>query len=399
MAVLGLDPQGLPYSNGLAQQVSPSLLRCYRTLTRQTALRDSHSRARARAQAQAQAQYDARVQQQQQQFQNQQRVQLQSQAQQQQLIQAILIAQETGQATHQYREALAAQAQQAITVNSRLQAQGQLVLQAQAERALFATQLQQQQQRQQYQQQLYPYREQQTQIPAYTEDRSVLAAQVQANLQAQTNRNRASLNEADIRARFGNATNNVANAYVNPKTSSQPVFENVHSPFGDAMWKSHAPQSRQAQSAYETQTRSTPTSSSRFSTSQGDSISTFLARRRATDESSRSSESEATLISIDTAIVSRADTAQMSPNPSISEKEHEKVTAQAVLGNGRPGPLLPTSRVWTTPAQSTNKAGDSPTPRSASHPGGNARTIFPLRQPTGPPGEAKELGEKNFQSR
>jgi len=146
--------------------------------------------------------------------------------------------------------------------------------------------------------------------------------------------------------------------------------------------------------------RSTPSTMSRFSTAGGDSISTFLARRRATDESSVSAESEVMSVSTDAATMSRADTAQTSPNPSvISEKEKGKATAQAVLGNGRPASLFPSSRAWTAPSQATQKLGGELTPRATSYAGGNVRTIFAVRQPIGPPGEAKELGEKNFQSR
>lgn len=317
----------------------------------------------------------------------QQRQFAQLQAQQQQLAHLHIMAQQPGQSGQPYREALATlqiQAQQAPQSQSSYQSQ-LANQQAHTQRAVLEAQLRQAQP--------YAYHEQPQKTTPHSaiEQRSALAAQVQANLLARANRSRnGPVDEQDVRARFESAPN-TSHSYTTPQTTSKPVFEPIRSPFGD--WRS----STQNTPITSAPARPTPTQANRFTTSQGDSLSTFLARRRATDESSLSSESEFTSLSTEmTPNHSKADTAQTSPNPSLYNDERAK--AQAVLGMGRPSTVNSKDRASTVPITTIGNTAASATPRSASFGGISART-FVIRQPLGPPGEAKDLGDKNFASR
>lgn len=224
-----------------------------------------------------------------------------------------------------------------------------------------------------------------------TDYRSAVAAQVQANLLARNSRIRqpAKPDEADIRARF----ESVPNPYITPQSASAPIFEPAPSPFGDLTWKSSTPKP----SPFDQPTRMASAQAGRFdipgANSPADRLPAFLARRRATDETSISSEP-------DTPGLTRAGTAQTSPNPSIGESE--KVSTQAMLGKGRPDRLLPSARAYTMPvaAQLTRRTTES-TSRSVSHTGAAAsvKSSYPVRQPQGPPGDPTELKERNFQAR
>ena len=319
------------------------------------------------------------------QLQQQQFAQLHIQAQQQQLLQVIAISQQTGRPTQHYREAYATlqiQAQQLALSTAQLQSQTQLVMQAQAQRALLAHQMQSPSQR--------------SAMQPTSDYRSAVAAQVQANLLARNSRSRQPVrpNEADIRARF----ESVPNPHITPQTASAALFEPAPSPFGDLTWKSSTPKP----SPFDQSTRSAPPQAGRFdppgSATPADRLPAFLARRRATDETSISGESDLMSVS-DTPGLTRAGTAQTSPNPSIGDSE--RYSGQTLLGKGRPDRLLPSARAYTVPAaaQAARRTNEA-TPRSASHTGAatNVKISHPLRQPQGPPGDPAELKEKNFQT-
>ena len=299
-----------------------------------------------------------------------------AQLQQQQLVQAMLASQQPSS----QREALAMlQMQQAAANNPALHAH--LVMQAQAQRALLAMQQGYTDPRQQQMLQQLQLAALQQQA---SDQRNALAAQVQANMHARTNRSRPmSPNDADLRARFESVPNTVPN-----KT---PQLDNLRSPHPDGSWRSFSPSMR---GTPKSSAEYSPAHGSRFgSRLDGPSLSAFLARRRATDESSHSGESD---VSGQTDAMSKATTAQTSPNVSIFEDK----PGQNILGHGRPTNVNVAPRAWTAPSQTTNTVsgfGVTRTPRAASH-AGSSRTIT-VRQPFGPPGEANELGEKNFQSR
>lgn len=351
------------------------------------------------------------------------------QREQQEMLQALLLGQPgNNQPVQQAREALAFfQAQQAATTNPQLQAH--FFMQAQAQQTLLAMQAQQQQQPRRYadprQQQpsLYPHEtfgnqlhNQPGSFATASGQRNALAAQVQANLLARTNRPNRQLDDSDIRARFESAPNSgtgVKDKYVTPQMASKAAFDPA-SPYSDGIWKSPnyfaaattlpkiSPQGPPRDSA--TATTATPGSGSR--------LPSFLSKRQATEDATAASEGEVTTATSG----SREGSAQTSPVSASSSGSRKNASgneaavpttggnaAQAALGVGRPDGKAAQQRATTTPTpQPATKALNhlAATPRAASYAGpGVVVRAFAVRQPYGPPGEAKELGEKNFQSR
>ncbi|ORY30545.1 hypothetical protein BCR39DRAFT_587811 [Naematelia encephala] len=355
---------------------------------------------RARGPVDAQAQ--ARIQRQ---------LQLQQLAQQQQqalLLQTILANQpRSGQqaSQHQLRESLALlELQQAQQASTYPQLQAHLAAQAQqAQRAVFAAQMQQQQQHQLYlqqlrQQQLDLFTNSQQSYSSPSEQRTILAAQVQASLLARTNRARGmNPDDAELRARFESAPNS-NDMYKTPQEPSKPVFEQRLSPYAQpapsTSWRPSQPAAPPAKSA---NSDSRP-AMGRFAQARQamandpkpmGSLSSVLTRRRMTDESSASSQSSST------SERKASDSSQTSPTTSFEEQ----VRAAPVknLGLGRPSAPGSGVRSATSPTVLTPRT--EPAPRAASYTNGQVARTAVVRQPIGPPGDAKELGDKNFQSR
>jgi len=378
MAMLGLDPIGGPHSEGSSHSVtSPdrwSHLADPLQPNGSRQIRDS--RATVQVQTQAQVQYRVR---------QQQMADLQARQQQAIIFRSYIAAQhQPGSPFSQQRvtEALAMlnlQQAQLATTNPHLQAQ--LLLQAQAQRALIDAQRQP------------GYAEPHLTLPLYasaTSQRNSSIAQVQANRLARTDGDRPmNPNDADLRARFENAPT-TSNDYKTPTNASHPVFEQVWSPPpytpSNDLGRSPASANR---APVGNALKSPPTARSgqslqAISSSHADSLATFLSRVRGTGPS-RSGSNNSTSGPIDS-----------NDATSISQSTQQKKAFEMQgLGHGKPNNMAVTERAWSAPVASHTLAKQAP--RAVSY-AGPIRAIA-MRQPLGPPGGAKELDERNFHSR
>ncbi|KAK8858763.1 hypothetical protein IAR55_002992 [Kwoniella newhampshirensis] len=452
MAALGLDPNGVPYNQG-----------GFAAMTDSNSSREERSRTPSQAQSQAQAQARVNAQAQaQRQLQLQQLAQIQQAQQQQALVQ--LIAQQSGQ--QQLRDTMAIlelqQAQQAATDR---QYQSQLFVQQQAQRAYLAAQRQsgheakrlaqqqqaqlQMQQQQQYlhrlhlQQQLatlqpsacYPPPETQT----HHDQRNVLAAQMQANLQARTDRvaqaRGMTLDDAQLRARFEAASEPMKSSLVDENARSEGGVYSAQSTASTSPTDSvslTSPSWRSSQSSSPTKTttvENTPSSvrsprGGRFAQARqemaaaGDSFGLLSAAfsKRVTAASALSPAIPAidnrSRFAVPSSDISNSQYHMTQGNSSPPatggpiEKEpqiqQQERTGRYVpgLGFGRPSAIAAAPRSSTNPSKVGELRNPEQTARSVSQPPLQSQSskLFVVRQPLGPPGEAGELGDKNFQA-
>ncbi|WVW84894.1 hypothetical protein I302_106929 [Kwoniella bestiolae CBS 10118] len=416
MASLGLDPSGRPYNqNGYTQQ-DP----------RSQQYRDPRSRSPlAQAQLHAQRQTQMHY--------------LTQQAQQQQALFHLLSQQNQTQLNPQMREAMAIlelqQAQQTATdrhAYAQRQAQrayGQAQRQPGWEQAKSLQQQQQQIREMQYLQDLHLQQQlaalqSTTNTPAYgrpNSERNALSAQMQANLQARQGRVLAqargmTLDDSELRARFEAAENY---SYTPPppleprvkfdSASTSPTKGN--SPTSPS-WKSSgspSPTKTNILTPTELPTPTHPTSSvrspkgGRFAQARqamaaegtekpyGTLTATLSGR-------SLNSENFAQTMFTEKTIQEKEEVVEAPASPTV-EKKPLKYTLGA-LGNGRPSTVSSnTNRAVTLPVKENNPA-QAHSQRAVSQPLLQIPSkVYVVRQPYGPPCEASELGDKNFQSR
>ncbi|WRT67977.1 uncharacterized protein IL334_004951 [Kwoniella shivajii] len=428
MAALGLDPNGKPYDqNGYAQQESrPAQSRDVRS--RNPLIQaQSHAQVQFQAQRQAQLQYLAA------------QAQMQQQQQQQQALLQLLAQQSQAQINPQLREAMAIleiqQAQQSATdrhVYAQQQAQ-RAYAQAQRQPGWDQTRLihqQQQQQQQQIREMQYlqdiHLQQQLSALQMQTNEykpqsrpnsdggiqRSALAAQMQANLQARTGRvaeaRGMALDDSEIRTRFENA----ADTYTPPignmsRFDTSPLVTNTSGSPTSPSWRSSdsgspSPTKTTILTPTELPTPSAQTHNS-IRSPKGGRFSQAMATKGeqaygtlTSTLSGRSIHIEARPQLQSVFNVEKKEAIQISPE---MEKRPLKYTIGA-LGNGRPS---------TQPANSNNNRSASLpvqepkttllSQRVVSQPTIGMSKVMVVRQPYGPPCEAAELGDKNFQSR
>ncbi|OCF57046.1 hypothetical protein L486_05904 [Kwoniella mangroviensis CBS 10435] len=420
MASLGLDPTGRPYNQSGYTQQDPRLQQ----------YRDPRSRSPL-AQAQLQAQRQAQMQ------------YLNQQAQQQQALYHLLSQQKQNQLNPQLREAMAIlelqQAQQSATDrHAYAQQQAQRAFnQAQRQPGWEQTKVVQQQQQQQQQQQIREMQYlqdlhlqqqltalQTTNTNTYNppnNERTALSAQMQANLQARQGRVLAqargmTLDDSELRARFEAAENygHTAPPPIESKTRFSPSTSptNGNSPTSPS-WKSSgspSPTKTNILTPTELPTLTQPTTSvrspkgGRFSQARKAMAAEGTEKPYGTLTATLSGKSlnmenyVQPMFTEKKVQEQKEEVVEVPASPTV-EKKPMKYTLGALV-NGRPSTVPShTSRAATLPVTETNSA-PVYNQRAVSQPLLQVPSkVFVVRQPHGPPCEASELGDKNFQSR
>ncbi|WWD18658.1 hypothetical protein CI109_103111 [Kwoniella shandongensis] len=444
MAALGLDPNGVPYNQGGFAAPNEN-----RYNARQRAPQGpSMAQILAQAQRQLQLQQLAQLQQAQQQ---QALVQLLAQQSSQQQLRdsmAILELQQAQQAAtdRQYQSQSAAQQQAQRGYHSAQRQPGYEAKRLAQQQQILQMQQQQQQQNQylqqlQLQQQLTALQPAPSQQPQpQPSQRNALAAQMQANLQARTGRvaqaRGMTLDDAELRARFEAAAEPIKSPPVDEKARYNFGVNSVPTTAATSPSDSVLPTSpswRSSQSPSPTKSTTviaTPTSSrtprgGRFAQARqemaadGDSFGFLTAafQNRVTSTSTATSKTDDRPVFVAPSLettYNQIETASTSPTSVISDTpaQTQTQTPQQQEKSGRYVPGLgfgrPSAHLAATVRSSTNPSNAGETLngkhqqgiRSVSQPPLPSQTskLYVVRQPLGPPGEAKELGDKNFQA-
>lgn len=265
----------------------------------------------------------------------------------------------------------------AVSMNSYLQAH--LQVQAQAQRAILAAQLQRNTGGARYD------------LPSHSPaalQRAAIAAQVQVNMLARTTcAQKTDPNDADLHRRFED-DHATSDAYRTPANASTPVFGQMDSPqayipLHDA-WRS-------VDSPIASSTEKMYTSSPKAQAGQDRRSDFNSPSSRLVPSASRRQAPRLHNAALDCS--DGVNYTETTATPAVLE--HGKTSVIQALGRGRPTHTNSTSRAWSTPI--TTRSVTETAPRASSY-SGPIRAAA-IRQPIGPPGGAEELGEKNFQSR